>query len=78
MWSSADNHIHVAGLCKVFVFVVEFGREPKHSDRQIPESRSNAIEPRRSLADKISYLGETELFHKRSRIWRDSWSKILI
>lgn len=53
----------------------EFSREPKHSNKQIPELRTNLLEPRRSLKDKISYQGETEQFHKRSKIWRESWIK---
>lgn len=47
----------------------EFHRVHKHSSIQIPELRSNLLQPRRSLQDKISRKGQTESFQQRCNYW---------
>lgn len=45
------------------------GKEPKHYKLQIPEIRSNLLQPKRSLADKISTKGATKLYQQRTLRW---------
>ncbi|KAL4227378.1 lymphoid tissue lymphoma translocation [Mactra antiquata] len=53
----------------------EFNAVRRHSDRQIPELRSNLLEPRRSLVDKISTKGQAEAYHLREERLRNMWEK---
>ncbi|KAK3099026.1 hypothetical protein FSP39_025389 [Pinctada imbricata] len=58
------------GLVEIFSQLQEdIGKEPKHYKLQIPEVRSNLLEPRRSLADRISFKGNTVMYNKRTLKW---------
>ncbi|XP_022332295.2 mucosa-associated lymphoid tissue lymphoma translocation protein 1-like isoform X2 [Crassostrea virginica] len=60
----------------IFTQVQEaIGKEPKHYTLQIPEIRSNLLQPKRSLADKISTKGATKLYHQRTLRWLECHQK---
>lgn len=54
------------------------GKEPKHYKLQIPEIRSNLLQPKRSLADKISTKGATKLYQQRTLRWLECHRKCYI
>ncbi|XP_048733414.2 mucosa-associated lymphoid tissue lymphoma translocation protein 1-like [Ostrea edulis] len=64
------------GVLEIFSQVQEaIGREPKHYKLQIPELRSNLLQPKRSLADKISTKGATKMYHQRTLRWLECHQK---
>lgn len=64
------------GVLEIFTQVQEaIGREPKHYKLQIPELRTNLLQPKRSLADKISTKGATKLYHQRTLRWLECHQK---
>ncbi|KAK0070362.1 mucosa-associated lymphoid tissue lymphoma translocation protein 1 [Biomphalaria pfeifferi] len=41
----------------------------KQAYKQIPEVRTNLLEPRRSFTDPIDIKGNTEIYHDKTKIW---------
>lgn len=63
-------------VIEIFSQVQEaIGKEPKHYKLQIPEIRSNLLQPKRSLADKISTKGATKLYQQRTLRWLECHQK---
>ncbi|XP_052099716.1 mucosa-associated lymphoid tissue lymphoma translocation protein 1-like [Mytilus californianus] len=60
----------------VFTSVQEdIGKESQYYHIQIPEIKSNLLQPRRSLADRISTKGHTKAYNQRTLLWNNAHEK---
>lgn len=60
----------------VFTSVQEdIGKESQYYNIQIPEFKSNLLQPRRSLSDRISTKGHTQAYNKRTVLWNNAHEK---
>ena len=79
-WLSCYQTSKTLCLIKIeFILLLsEFNRNEKNRNKQIPELRSNLVEPRRSLTDKISTKGDTQMFQQRKIRWQHAHGKIIV
>lgn len=63
-------------VLQVFTSVQEdIGKEAQYYHIQIPEIKSNLLQPRRSLSDRISTKGHTQAYNKRTVLWNNAHEK---
>lgn len=67
---------HFKPIKDIFAEVQEaLGKKISHKEIQIPEFKTNLLEPRRSLADRISTKGYTQAYNEKTLRWYEAHKK---
>lgn len=68
----------LSALLRTKVLYLDIGKESQYHNIQIPEIKSDLLQPRRSLADRISKKGHREAFNQRTLLWNNAHGMKLI